>query len=1029
VLFGHYFVAVDPKFFEPGAPMTIGRVCSGPLLKPEIRPCPHNNHVNLHTAVLKKETHIIGRGRLVGMTGRLALNNQCFLCLTASFKIDNNSRRRSNHATCEAKGCDAKKPDSKTRYCVKHVMESIKNRKITTDQRHLNDDECFNVGAPASWKPGTTLVELFQHHIPQVDVDKIGGGSLEHLSSVLRALENEDSVKPRVRFPDTEFMKKQLQEPRVTELAITNYQNDLLANWFLTYEDKNEPLSSVRAHKPSLPIPSYIRASKAPLKLLDVVRPTDFIAEWSTNKCDIVNIIRLFEKSEPPSGYELPNGYTPAVGYEPPHVVGNTDKVVEERKIWGRKLWPQKSQAFSVCVLTQRMLSKIGVILPDHRLQTVFHFFLQAHELVFFHHLAMVDAFKCVQVMKVLVELFKPPGKRNFPPGFGKEMGHFVLNHMEKNSKSSKKLLLGREKRQKLNPASRRGPMDEFMVRDKQPQDLATALLHTKIATNIREETISGEDLDTIGNGLEIEPSTNTTRHRRSQPIRQNTRKRPAPMNDPGTESEDQNTEEEEYESDSEDAYEPESEDEHEIVQDVEDECDDHRDEKHIPNIGELIDRENGERERDQEEIEEIEDEADQGDGDEKDSQLSLEQHVKITRRNNAKPQNASFAIHCEHCDLPFKDLNALERHVIRWGSTKKWGGLCAFHLDPRVYPCAYCGDKFTTVAYKDKHEREVCRHRADESFDEAVTEDSEPVVLEELVHVYDGVKYAFVLTQGGERIECLHRGCNTPLKNTQDSLRSHIQRCHLISRDWICEEPECGKTFNTKAIRNQHYKLTHLTKPYGRERLYVCTHEGCGRAYNLLGSLTSHERTHTGESQYKCEYPNCSEFFTQAEKLAIHTRNHTSEEPFKCEFEDCGRTFKQKSNLTSHGLDHLSPTIACPHDGCDELFTTNKKLKRHLGKHGDAKAKNFQCLIPNCFSKGFKEKSDLNFHMKKFHSPQTVEDKKPANTKAVQCPDPYCHSKGFGRPAELNKHMRGVHPTWSIDDNKRWNPPDNSTD
>ena len=85
--------------------MTIGRVCKGPLLKPEIRPYLHN-HVNLPTETLKKETHIVGSRRQMGMTGKLGLHNQCFLCLTASFKIDNNSRRRSNHATCVDPECD-----------------------------------------------------------------------------------------------------------------------------------------------------------------------------------------------------------------------------------------------------------------------------------------------------------------------------------------------------------------------------------------------------------------------------------------------------------------------------------------------------------------------------------------------------------------------------------------------------------------------------------------------------------------------------------------------------------------------------------------------------------------------------------------------------------------------------------------------------------------------------------------------------------------------------------------------------------
>jgi len=230
------------------------------------------------------------------------------------------------------------------------------------------------------------------------------------------------------------------------------------------------------------------------------------------------------------------------------------------------------------------------------------------------------------------------------------------------------------------------------------------------------------------------------------------------------------------------------------------------------------------------------------------DSLLRNSQTENAINLHTATLKKAPLAIHCEHCDLQFKDLYSLELHTLRWGHTKKRGDFCAFHLDEKVYLCTHCGDKFTTVAYKDKHEREVCRNRADENSEEALTEDPEPVVLEELVHVYDGVEFAYILTEEGERIRCLFPGCNTALKNNRPDLRVHIQYCHPSSRDWICEDPDCDKAYSTKRLRARHYKNVHLIKSSERERKHACMYEGCGKAFLTTTHLTR-TNTHWGET------------------------------------------------------------------------------------------------------------------------------------------------------------------------------------
>lgn len=77
--------------------------------------------------------------------------------------------------------------------------------------------------------------------------------------------------------------------------------------------------------------------------------------------------------------------------------------------------------------------------------------------------------------------------------------------------------------------------------------------------------------------------------------------------------------------------------------------------------------------------------------------------------------------------------------------------------------------------------------------------------------------------------------------------------------------------------------------------RPYKC--DLCPAAFTTSGSLTTHNRTHTGERPYTCSL--CNGSFIDKSTLTKHMRVHTGERPYKCDV--CNAAFTQSGNLLRH--------------------------------------------------------------------------------------------------------------------------------
>ncbi|XP_064092789.1 myoneurin-like isoform X4 [Macrobrachium nipponense] len=107
----------------------------------------------------------------------------------------------------------------------------------------------------------------------------------------------------------------------------------------------------------------------------------------------------------------------------------------------------------------------------------------------------------------------------------------------------------------------------------------------------------------------------------------------------------------------------------------------------------------------------------------------------------------------------------------------------------------------------------------------------------------------------------------------------------------------------------------------------HKCPH--CSYIAPVAIDMSTHIRTHTGESHYSCVF--CPRKCYKKNELIIHMRIHTGEKPYKCDV--CSLQFTILSNLKEHERVHTGEKpFAC--SLCSGRFAQKSGLSQHMRRH-----------------------------------------------------------------------------------------------
>ncbi|KAF2884095.1 hypothetical protein ILUMI_22063 [Ignelater luminosus] len=270
------------------------------------------------------------------------------------------------------------------------------------------------------------------------------------------------------------------------------------------------------------------------------------------------------------------------------------------------------------------------------------------------------------------------------------------------------------------------------------------------------------------------------------------------------------------------------------------------------------------------------------------------------------------------------------------------------------------------------------------------------------------------ISTDARNKYVCTYEGCTASFaKNSK--LTYHIRR-HTGERPFVCDEPNCGKTYlysfhlrrhkdthhGTKVIQrivcpyegcvlelaNKYSLKKHIKIKHNPDRQYPFTCDECKQGFHRKRQLLQHSYIHNGVLPYKCD--KCETRFLTQRDLNRHSRTHTN---YPC---SCKQTFERWSSFLEHRRICESNRFKC--NVCNKTFINQSKLEIHQTRHKNEKI--YNCGYDNCF-RFYVYKRNLIYHINKCH--------KKIELPRLGCTEPNCQMS-FTRMQNLQKHIDRCH-------------------
>ncbi|KAK7889186.1 hypothetical protein WMY93_024746 [Mugilogobius chulae] len=291
------------------------------------------------------------------------------------------------------------------------------------------------------------------------------------------------------------------------------------------------------------------------------------------------------------------------------------------------------------------------------------------------------------------------------------------------------------------------------------------------------------------------------------------------------------------------------------------------------------------------------------------------------TATHNSSPLNKaeeqlSASFQCQFCQKRFTTPQNLELHTKVHTGVKLYKCpicLCVFrqkssftahaqiHREGNLYRCCVCGRTFAQLSSLTQHNR---THTGEKPYSCSVCNNrfTQHHHLTEHMRIHTGERPYGCSVCGKKFARSFTLKMHKRQHKTKDveSLSSK-SKIEAGAETGTTDKLESGHEAGLGSGFRPGCDVTVKTKPFPQRagKLYCCSL--CNRTFTQLSSLTSHNRTHTGEKPYSCSV--CNNRFTQQHHLTEHMRIHTGERPYGCSV--CGKKFARSFTLKIHMKTH----------------------------------------------------------------------------------------------------------------------------